>query len=286
MTKFRPCIDLHDGQVKQIVGGTLTDEKDQTPKTNFVSEQTPAFYANLYHENDLTGSHVIKLGPGNDDAAREALKAWPNGLQLGGGITLDNARYWLDAGAEKLIVTSWLFANDVFQEDRLQSLCDLVGKDKLVVDLSCRKVQGKAGWFVGKSDLYASVLVSVLACTHDTSDKIDWYNIAIKRWQVVTDLEISKATLERLANYCSEFLIHAADVEGLSQGIDEDLVRVLGDWSPIPCTYAGGAKALDDLDKVKELSNGRVDLTIGSALDIFGGRVKFSECVEWSRQQQ
>eukprot|EP00730_Choanoeca_flexa_P019360 TRINITY_DN9448_c0_g1_i2.p1 TRINITY_DN9448_c0_g1~~TRINITY_DN9448_c0_g1_i2.p1 ORF type:complete len:258 (+),score=56.42 TRINITY_DN9448_c0_g1_i2:96-869(+) len=257
MTKFRPCIDLHDGQVKQIVGGTLTDEKDQTPKTNFVSEQTPAFYANLYHENDLTGSHVIKLGPGNDDAAREALKAWPNGLQLGGGITLDNARYWLDAGAEKLIVTSWLFANDVFQEDRLQSLCDLVGKDKLVVDLSCRKVQGKAGWFV-----------------------------AIKRWQVVTDLEISKATLERLANYCSEFLIHAADVEGLSQGIDEDLVRVLGDWSPIPCTYAGGAKALDDLDKVKELSNGRVDLTIGSALDIFGGRVKFSECVEWSRQQQ
>eukprot|EP00045_Choanoeca_perplexa_P003989 m.34784 g.34784 ORF g.34784 m.34784 type:complete len:274 (-) comp12340_c0_seq3:306-1127(-) len=257
MTIFRPCIDLHNGQVKQIVGGTLTDDSSQAPTTNFVSDRPPSYYAQLYQQHNLTGSHVIKLGPGNEDAAREALRAWPLGLQIGGGITLDNAQHWLDAGAEKLIVTSWLFDNDVFQEERLQALCDLVGASRLVVDLSCRRVRERQGWFV-----------------------------AIKRWQVVTDLGISKATLERLSKYCSEFLIHAADVEGLSQGIDEDLVRVLGDWSPIPCTYAGGANSLHDLERVKALSRGRVDLTIGSALDIFGGSaIKFEDCVAWNAKQ-
>ncbi|EGD75540.1 5-proFAR isomerase His6 [Salpingoeca rosetta] len=253
MTKFRPCIDLHSGQVKQIVGATLKD--DGSAVTNFVATQTADHFARLYKQDGLSGAHVIMLGPNNEEAAKLALETWPQGLQVGGGITIDNAEQWLQAGADKLIVTSWLFEDGCFSEERARALCDRVGRDRLVFDLSCRKKAGEAGWFV-----------------------------AIKRWQVVTDLQVDEATLHRLSQYCCEFLVHAADVEGLCQGIDEELVACLGKWSPIPCTYAGGAKDVADLDRVAALSDGQVDLTFGSALDIFGGSlVRYEDCVAWNK---
>jgi len=250
---FRPCIDLHQGQVKQIVGGTLKDS-GPGPDTNFVASHGADHFAAMYRKDNLTGGHVIKLGPGNDEAAKAALKAWPDGLHVGGGINASNAQEWLGHGAEKLIVTSWLFSDAVFSEERCRQLAALVGKDRLVFDLSCRRRRDKDGWFV-----------------------------AINRWQDTTDLEVSKETLARLSDYCSEFLIHAADVEGLCKGIDEDLVARLGEWSPIPCTYAGGGRDISDLALVDRLSKGRVGLTFGSALDLFGGDgVKYTDCVAWN----
>lgn len=255
-SKFRPCIDLHDGQVKQIVGGTLSDTSPDTLKTNFVASQSPADFARLYHENGLVGGHVIKLGSGNDPAAKEALAAWPSGLQIGGGITDTNASEWIQAGASKVIITSFLFPDRKFSLERLQRLESLIGRDKLVVDLSCRRRDGS--WWV-----------------------------AMNKWQDITDTEVSEETLKLMSAYCSEFLIHAADVEGLCQGIDEELVTRLGEWVSIPTTYAGGARDITDLDLVQRLSNGKVDLTYGSALDIFGGTlVKFAELVERNRQGQ
>ncbi|KAA1466502.1 Phosphoribosylformimino-5-aminoimidazole carboxamide ribotide isomerase [Dentipellis sp. KUC8613] len=246
---FRPCIDLHDGQVKQIVGGTLSDGDPENLKTNFVASESPAAFAELYRKNGLVGGHVIKLGPRNDAAAREALRTWPDGLQIGGGINESNALEWLQAGASKVIVTSYLFPNAKFSLERLQAISALVGKDKLVVDVSCRR----------------------------RGDR--WY-VAMNKWQDITDMEVCKESLDLLSNYCSEFLIHAADVEGLCQGIDEALVAKLGEWVHVPTTYAGGAKDVSDLDLVEQLSAGKVDLTYGSALDIFGGAlVKFEDLV-------
>jgi phosphoribosylformimino-5-aminoimidazole carboxamide ribotide isomerase len=251
MTLFRPCIDLHDGRVKQIVGGTLTDSGAGL-RTNFVADQDAAWFARRYRDDALAGAHVIMLGPGNDAAARAALAAWPGGLQVGGGISADNARAWIEAGASQVIVTSWLFPDGVFSPERLAALVAAVGRERLVVDLSCRR-RGE-GWFV-----------------------------AINRWQTVTATPVDAATLAAIAGSCCEFLIHAADVEGLCRGIDEDLVSALGRWSPIPCTYAGGGKDLSDLARVERLSGGSVDLTYGSALDIFGGSgVRYADCVAWN----
>jgi phosphoribosylformimino-5-aminoimidazole carboxamide ribotide isomerase len=255
MTLFRPCIDLHDGRVKQIVGGSLTDAGEGL-RTNFIAEQPAQWFAARYRHDGLTGGHVIKLGPGNDAAARAALAAWPDGLQVGGGIDDTNARLWIEAGAQKVIVTTWLFPDGRFSPERLTALIQAVGKERLVVDLSCRRRSG--GWFV-----------------------------AINRWQTVTDVAVDAVTIARFADQCSEFLIHAADVEGLCRGIDEELVSALGRWSPIPCTYAGGAKDLADLALVERLSGGRVDLTFGSALDMFGGTgVRYADCVAWNRRRQ
>ncbi|KAF9780203.1 Phosphoribosylformimino-5-aminoimidazole carboxamide ribotide isomerase [Thelephora terrestris] len=248
-SRFRPCIDLHDGQVKQIVGGTLSDDNPDILRTNFVANESPGYYARLYRKHELEGGHVIKLGKGNDEAARAALSAWPGGLQIGGGITEANAKEWLDAGASKVIVTSYLFPGAKFSFERLERVSSVVGKDRLVVDVSCRKRGDR--WFV-----------------------------AMNKWQDITDMEVSRGSLDLLSGYCSEFLIHAADVEGLCQGIDEDLVTRLGEWVKVPTTYAGGAKDISDLDLVDRLSDGRVDLTYGSSLDIFGGSlVKFDELV-------
>jgi len=252
VTLFRPCIDLHEGRVKQIVGGTLTDAPGG-PRVNFVAEQGPAYFAALYHADGLAGGHVIKLGPGNDAAAREALAAWPGGLQLGGGVTLENASAWLDAGASHVIVTSWLFPAGAFSAERLAALERAIGRDKLVVDLSCRRVG-------------------------------DGWRVAIDRWQTITATPIDEPTLGGIAAHCAELLVHAADVEGLCEGIDEELVVALSRWSPVPCTYAGGGRELADLARVRDLSAGRVDLTFGSALDIFGGTgVRYRECVAWNR---
>jgi len=238
--------------VKQIVGSSLSDTNPDSLKTNFVASEgeSPRAFALLYKEHDLQGGHVIKLGGGNDEAAQGALAAWPGGLQAGGGITDENAQQWIDAGAEKIIITSYLFPSGKFSLERLKSVSSAVGKDKLVVDVSCRR-RGTS-WVV-----------------------------AMNKWQDLTNMEVNKESLDLLAEYCSEFLIHAADVEGLCQGIDEDLVQRLGEWVTIPTTYAGGAKALSDLDLVDRLSNGKVDLTFGSSLDIFGGtQVKFLELVK------
>jgi phosphoribosylformimino-5-aminoimidazole carboxamide ribotide isomerase len=255
MTLFKPCIDLHDGQVKQIVGGSLNDHGAGL-KTNFVATQPPEFFASKYRDDRLEGGHVIKLGPGNDDAAKRALAAWPDHLHLGGGIDIDNAQPWIEQGASKVIVTSWLFPGGTFAQERLTALSNRLSKNRLVVDLSCRR-HGN-GWVV-----------------------------AMNRWQTLTSFAITEANLALMAKSCSEFLIHAADVEGLCQGIDQDLVTALGKWSPIPCVYAGGGKAIDDLMLVDRLSGGRVDLTYGSALDLFGGSgVKYADCVAWNQAQQ
>ncbi|KAI8809994.1 Phosphoribosylformimino-5-aminoimidazole carboxamide ribotide isomerase [Cladochytrium replicatum] len=259
MTKFRPCIDLHRGKVKQIVGGSLSDTAPSQMQTNYVSSQPSSYYAELYRTHKLEGAHVIKLGndPENDAAAKEALAAWPGGLQIGGGITLENAQQWLDWGASKVIVTSWLFPDRKFSEERLRKLCDAIGLDRLVVDVSCRRRPG------------------------------DRWVVAMNKWQDDTDMEVNRESLLLLSRYCSEFLVHAADVEGLCKGIDRDLVARLGEWSPIPCTYAGGANDLLDLELVERLSNKKVDLTYGSALDIFGGTlVRFMDVIDWMKKDQ
>ncbi|KAL8696883.1 MAG: hypothetical protein Q9201_007432 [Fulgogasparrea decipioides] len=257
MTRFRPCIDLHSGQVKQIVGGTLSDTSSDL-KTNHVSNLPASYFASLYKKHALSGAHVIMLGPGNDAAAQEALAAWPGGLQVGGGITAENAKLWIERGAEKVIVTSYLFPEARFSLDRLKAVLKALDNngEKLVVDLSCRRVDDK--WMV-----------------------------AMNKWQTLTDMEIEHNTIRSLEPYCSEFLIHATDNEGLQRGIDEVLVGKLGEWCTKPVTYAGGGRHLEDFDLVQRLSQGRVDLTIGSALDIFGGSgVAFDECVKWNQKQK
>ncbi len=250
---FRPCIDLHEGKVKQIVGGTLSDERDRL-QTNFVSDRPAAWYAELYQKDGLKGGHVIMLGPGNETEARAALQAYRGGLQIGGGINLDNARHWLEAGASHVIVTSWVFRGGQVDWARLEQLVALTGKARLVLDLSCRQ-------------------------------RGDKYFVVTDRWQKFTDVAITAETLARLAGSCDEFLIHAVDVEGQCRGIDGELVARLARWSPIPATYAGGANSLADLEAVTQIGQGRIDLTIGSALDIFGGSgVRYEDAVAFNRR--
>lgn len=227
------------------------------PQTNFTSDQPASYFAQLYREDRLTGGHVIQLGPGNEAAAAQALGAYPRGLQIGGGIKPDNAARWLDAGASHVIVTSGLFdADGHFSQERLAEMVAEVGRERLVIDLSCRAKDG--GWVV-----------------------------AMDRWQKETDLWVNAETLAQLSSFCAEFLIHAADVEGKCSGIDAELVAFLGRHSPLPTTYAGGARSLADLEQVDALSAGRVDLTVGTALDIFGGYgITYRDCVVWNRRRR
>ncbi len=253
--QFRPCIDLHEGQVVQIVGGSLQDGADSRPQTNFRTKRSPADYARMYKHDELRGGHVISLGPGNHEAALSALRAFPGGMQYGGGVTPDNAGEYLDAGASHVIVTSYVFSSGQIDMTRLLSLVETAGKSRLVLDLSCRK-RGTDFWIV------------------------------TDRWQRFTDVPVNKDTLELMANYCDEFLVHGVDVEGKRQGIQADLVKILSQDSPLPVTYAGGAKSLSDLDRVKNLGQGRVNLTIGSALDIFGGNIPYKDVVKWHQANQ
>jgi phosphoribosylformimino-5-aminoimidazole carboxamide ribotide isomerase len=250
--KFRPCIDLHNGKVKQIVGGSLAD--GQEPETNFVSEKPSAWFAELYKSDGLTGGHVIKLGSGNDEAAREALAAWPGGLQIGGGITADNAIEWLEAGAAQVIVTSAIFQGGCLDMDRLNQLVSTVGKERLVLDLSCRKQNGQ-------------------------------YVVVTDRWQTFTETVVDADALRQLSDCCCEFLVHGVDVEGKQQGMDEELIELLAAHSPIPCTYAGGVRSFDDLEKLNAAGGGRIDVTVGSALDLFGGALPYRDVVEYCRGQ-
>ena len=248
--RFRPCIDLREGRVVQIIGSSLIDKNSETLKTNFETDRSPGDFAKMYKEDNLPGGHVISLGPGNKEAALSALRVYTGGFHIGGGITPENALAYLDAGASHVIVTSYVFSNGRIDLEKLKLLQETVGKDRLVLDLSCRK-KGSDFWIV------------------------------TDRWQKFTNEIVSPEILNLLANHCDEFLVHGVDVEGKMEGIQTELIEILGGNSPIPVTYAGGVKALSDLDLVKEVGRNRVDLTIGSALDIFGGRIPYRSVVEW-----
>lgn len=256
--EFRPCIDIHDGKVKQIVGGSL-DDNVKTVSENFVSEVDASFYANLYEKHGIRGGHVILLnaaGTPEYEATKKqallALNSYPGGLQIGGGVNPDNASEYLDAGASHVIVTSYVFKNGMINEDALNQMVQTVGKDKLVLDLSVRKKDNR-------------------------------YMIVTDRWQKFTDVELTLDTMKRLSDCCDEFLIHAVDVEGKASGIEGELVSMLGEFPDRPVTYAGGVHNFDDLCKLKELGNNRVNVTIGSALDLFGGDMKFAEVLEYCK---
>ena len=256
--EFRPCIDIHNGKVKQIVGGSLRDKGNQA-KENFVSEMDGAFYAQLYRKENIKGGHIILLNPvtsehyeGTKAQAMSALSNYPDGLQVGGGITAENANEFIEAGASHVIVTSYVFKDGKINYDNLNKLVQAVGKEHLVLDLSCRQKDGK-------------------------------YFIVTDRWQKYTDETITTELLDELSEYCDEFLVHAVDVEGKASGIETELVRLLGQWGKIPVTYAGGVHSFDDLRLVKELGRDKINVTIGSALDLFGGNMKFEEVLSYCR---
>ena len=253
--KFRPCIDIHNGQVKQIVGGSLRDLGDQA-RENFVATQDAVFFAKLYQKYDLKGGHIILLN-GKDSSyyeatkaqAMAALKAYPGGMQIGGGINDENAYEYLECGADKVIVTSYVFKDGKISYENLEKIVKAVGKEKLVLDLSCRK-------------------------------KDDRYYIVTDRWQKYTDVVLDEKSLDYFSSYCNEFLIHAVDVEGKSAGIETKVAGLLGDWSKIPMTYAGGIHSFEDLEQLKVLGKEKIDFTIGSALDLFGGNLEFEKIVK------
>lgn len=250
--KFRPCIDIHNGKVKQIVGGSLADSGNKA-KENFVSEQGGEFYARLYRERGISGGHIILLNAVNSEyyeadksQAFAALEEYPGGLQIGGGITAENAADFLDGGASHVIVTSYVFRDGAVNRENLKKISAATGRDRLVIDLSCRK-RGE-----------------------------DYY-IVTDRWQKFTDVKLDKSALDMFAEYCGEFLIHAVDVEGKASGVEKKLAEMLGDWDGLPVTYAGGIGSYADLDVLKEAGRGKLDFTVGSALDIFGGSLDFEK---------
>ena len=257
--EFRPCIDIHNGKVKQIVGGTLRDEGDAA-RENYVSEKNAAWYAKLYREMGLANGHIILLNPPSSSyyeatlaQAREALAAWPQGMQIGGGVTAENAAGFLEAGASHVIVTSYVLRDGRSGWDRPGKRSVSVGKDHLVLDLSCRKKDGR-------------------------------YYIVTDRWQKFTEMEVSRETLRRLEPWCSEFLIHAADVEGKASGVERDLVRILAEHARIPVTYAGGVGSYEDLRWLADTGNGRIHVTVGSALDLFGGPLEFRKVIGFCKK--
>lgn len=253
--KFRPCIDIHNGKVKQIVGGSLRDEGD-TAKENFVAEQDAGFYAAFYRKDGLKGGHIILLNPPFSSYYEEtkkqallALQTYPGGLQLGGGVNEKNAADFLDAGASHVIVTSYVFRDGQIHYNNLEKLVREIGREHLVLDLSCRR-------------------------------KEDGYYIVTDRWQKFTDIKIEEKTLNELSGYCDEFLIHAADVEGKAAGIESELAALLGQWNGIPMTYAGGVGSYDDLEQLRLLGRDHLDVTIGSALDLFGGSLSYRKILK------
>ena len=256
--EFRPCIDIHNGKVKQIVGGSLTDQ-DNGAEENFVSEYDAAYYAELYKSKNLKGGHIILLNPPSSayyeetkKQALQALSVFPGGFQAGGGITADNAGVFLDAGASHVIVTSYVFRDGIIQFPNLLKLLREVGQNHLVLDLSCRKKDGN-------------------------------YYIMTDRWQNFTNVMLNQDTLDQLASYCSEFLVHAVDVEGKSEGVEEELLGMLGEWNKIPITYAGGIHTYDDISKIKLLGKKKINITIGSALNLFGGNLEFDRVIQTIR---
>ncbi len=251
--KFRPCIDLHKGKVKQIIGSTLSDSNDSQLITNFESKESPGYFARLYMKDNLYGGHVIMLGQGNKQAALDALTNFPEGLQIGGGITSDNASFYINSGASHIIVTSYVFKNGKINWDNLSKLFKKIGKKRIVLDLSCKSKHGN-------------------------------YYVVTDRWQKYTDYILTKKNLDNLVKFCDELLIHATDIEGKQQGIDRNLINLLTEICPIPVTYAGGIRSISDLNEIDKLCKGRIDATIGSALDIFGGKLKYKDVVNWHKK--
>lgn len=258
--EFRPCIDIHNGKVKQIIGGSLKDDGN-CARENFVAEQDAAFYAALYRDAGIKGGHIILLNAEDSmyyeatrKQAMEALKTYPGGLQAGGGVTCENAETYLEAGASHVIVTSYVFQNGAIRYDRLDRLVETVGKEHLVLDVSCKKVK-------------------------------DRYLVVTDRWQKLTEEEMNLALLARLSDYCDEFLIHAVDVEGKADGIEEELAAMLGTWGPTPVTYAGGVHSFEDLRLLRKLGKNRLNVTIGSALDLFGGTMQWEKVLEECRNK-
>lgn len=254
--KFRPCIDIHDGQVKQIVGSSLNDSG---AVENFVAGNGADYFAGIYRDNNLVGGHIIllnKKGSSEYEASKAqgyaALKEYPKGLQIGGGVDSECASEFIEAGASHVIVTSYVFRDGQVNEENLRRLVNAVGKEHVVLDLSCRKAGGG-------------------------------YYITTDRWQKMTNVAVTKESMDYFAEFADEFLIHAVDVEGKQNGIETKLVELLAGWKGIPITYAGGVKGMDDLDTLKQLGGGRIDVTIGSALDLFGGHIPFKDVVEYCR---
>ena len=289
--RFRPCIDIHNGKVKQIVGGTLRDGSgtgEGTAKENFVSSEDGAFFGELYKKLGLPGGHIILLNPAGTEEyekdieqARLALSAFPGGLMIGGGVSAENAERFLDMGATHVIVTSYVFKNGKVDMERLEKLRSAVGREHLVLDLSCRrKTAGKP-----KADKDGAGSVnngSDSACIKASAeDGLDGYYIVTDRWQKFTDVRLDTETLEMFRDYTDEFLVHAVDVEGKAKGIEEDVAELLGSWGRLPITYAGGVGSFEDLRKLKEIGRNRLDVTIGSALSIFGGSMDLSEVVNF-----
>ena len=253
--KFRPCIDIHNGKVKQIVGGSLTDVQDQASE-NFVSEQDASFYAELYKKAGIKGGHVILLN-GHDSPYYEstkeqallALHTYSGGLQIGGGVNPENAGEYLNAGASHVIVTSYVFKDGRISWENLNKMKETVGKEKLVLDLSCRRKDGK-------------------------------YYIVTDRWQKFTDVTVTLDIMKELGSYCDEFLVHAVDVEGKARGVETELASLLGEYKGNPVTYAGGVGSMKDIEDLRKYGKDRLDVTVGSALDLFGGNISFSELIK------
>lgn len=255
--ELRPCIDIHNGAVKQIVGSSLKDEHDSAID-NFVSSKNADYYANIYREQNLSGGHIIILNHRDSEyyeksleQARLALKAFPGGMMIGGGITDENAQDFIDMGASHVIVTSFVFKDGKIHYDRIKRLVDAVGKEHLVLDLSCRK-------------------------------KDDNYYIVTDRWQNFTDEIVSCELIDKLSEFCDEFLIHAVDVEGKRNGVEKELVSMLSK-SDKCITYAGGVSKLEDIVLLNKLGLGKINLTVGSALSLFGGSLELSDiqrCVD------
>lgn len=258
--RFRPCIDIHNGSVKQIVGGSLKDDKDSAEE-NYISESGADFYAKMYKKSGISGGHIIILNHKDSryyeadiEQAKKALNVYPGGFQIGGGINSENAEGFLDMGASHVIVTSHVFKDGRIYFENLEGLVKAVGRERLVLDLSCRKRDGK-------------------------------YYIVTDRWQSFTDVVIDNRTLDMLSEFCDEYLVHAVDVEGKASGIEKELVACLGEWGGKPVTYAGGVSSFDDLDSLKRLGRGRLDVTIGSALDIFGGSMPYKDVLEYFKNR-
>lgn len=257
--EFRPCIDIHNGKVKQIVGGSLSDAGNRAVE-NFVATQDAAFFAELYRDAGLKGGHIILLNATDSEyyeatkeQALSALRAYPGGMQVGGGITADNAAEFIEAGASHVVVTSYVFKDGMIRYDRLEKLAQTVGKDRIVLDLSCRKVGDK-------------------------------YFIVTDRWQKLTKEELNEDILDKLSLYCDEFLVHAVDVEGKQSGIEQEVAALLGNWGKKPITYAGGVHTFEDLILLREIGNNKINVTVGSALDLFGGPMKWSEVLDYCRE--
>lgn len=264
--QFRPCIDIHNGKVKQIVGSSLRD-KGSLAEENFVSEQDAAYYARLYQSQGITGGHIILLNPQGSEyyeatrqQAMQALTAYPGGLQIGGGITADNAEEFISAGASAVIVTSYVFKNGLVNYENLERIYEAVGREHLVLDLSCRY--------------------------RNMPDGNSGYYIVTDRWQHFTEERVTEELLDKLSQYCCEFLIHAVDVEGKASGIEKPLVSLLGEWGRIPVTYAGGVHSFEDLEQLAQLGHNRLNVTIGSALDLFGGPMSYEQVIHYIKERE